>query len=293
MIELLDDIPEDLRLLDREQVRATAYAMARTFIKDYDDFTHKGIRGHAALFAGSHGMMGAAILSAKACMKSGVGKTTVFVPETGFDLIHLSVPEALVKSNAKNNMDLSPYKAFGMGPGAGTDKTMEAWIERVFSMKKPVVLDADALNHIASHPQIIENIPRGSILTPHLLEWERLWGKAKNDKERIELTISIASKYKLLILIKGHFSCLILPEGRIHVNGTGNSGMGKAGSGDVLTGLLTGLLAQDYTPEQAGVLGMYLHGLAGDLAKGTVGEDAMTASDLIDHLHMAFRTLRN
>jgi NAD(P)H-hydrate epimerase len=166
-------------------------------------------------------------------------------------------------------------------------------LTHIFSYNKPMVIDADALNFLAKHPTLVKQIPRSSILTPHLLEWKRLFGEVSHDRERIEKSLSISTQCGIFILIKGHFSCLTTPTGKVYFNATGNAGMAKGGSGDVLTGLITGLLAQGYDPETSALLGMYIHGIAGDMAKTVLGEEAMTASDQIHFFSAAFTEFRN
>lgn len=293
MINGTDAIPESLKTLNREEVRSHSLRSAAACLKVYDSFAHKGTRGHAALIAGSYGMMGASVLATKACSKSGIGKVSAFIPEPAFQIIHHAVPEAIVHNVNAEDLDFSVFQAIGIGPGLGTTVSTGDLLEKSFSSGKPLVVDADALNYLSLHPGLLKKIPRGSILTPHLLEWERLFGHVNNDRERIEKSISISNDFQMLILTKGHYSCLTAPGGLFHINGTGNSGMGKAGSGDVLTGLLAGLLGQGYSPEKTAILGMCIHGLAGDFAKEEMGEDAMTAADTINCLSKAFMTLRN
>jgi len=286
-------IPINLDQLDETIIKQKSVELLHDKLKTFDRFSHKGDRGHAALFAGSIGMMGASILAARACSKSGAGKITTIVPPTCFDLIHSTVPEVIVVSNETQNLNYSIFHSIGIGPGLGNELVNEALLTHIFSYNKPMVIDADALNFLAKHPTLIGQIPKSSILTPHLLEWKRLFGEVLNDRERIEKSVSISIQYGIFILIKGHFSCLITPTGKVHFNATGNAGMAKGGSGDVLTGLITGLLAQGYDPETAALVGMYVHGLAGDLAKATLGEEVMTASDQINFFSTAFTEIRN
>ena len=290
---MFQSIPNHINELDEIIIKQKSIEILHDKLKTFDRFSHKGNRGHAAIFAGSIGMMGASILSARACSKSGAGKVTTIIPPTSFDLIHSTVPEALVMSNETPNLDYSIFNSIGIGPGLGSELLSERLIDHIFSYNKPIVIDADALNFLAKHPKLLAKIPPSSILTPHLLEWKRLFGEVSNDKERIERSASISIQYGIFILIKGHFSCLTTPKGKLLFNATGNSGMAKGGSGDVLTGLITGLLAQGYEPEIAAFLGMYIHGLAGDLAMVSLGEEAMTASDQINYFSGAFSEIRN
>jgi len=290
---MFQTIPNYISELDETLIKQKSVEILHDKLKTFDKFSHKGDRGHAALFAGSVGMMGACILAARACSKSGVGKITSIVPTTCFDLIHSSVPEAIVVSNETQNLNYSIFDSIGIGPGLGSELVNDDVLTHIFSYNKPMVIDADALKLLAKHPTLIEQIPKSSILTPHLLEWKRLFGEVSHDRERIDKSVSISTKYGIYILIKGHFSCLTTPIGKVHFNATGNAGMAKGGSGDVLTGLITGLLAQRYDPETAALLGMYIHGIAGDMAKTSLGEEAMTASDQINFFSAAFTEFRN
>lgn len=286
-------IPYDLRELDEDQVRKHSTAIAAKHLKTFDKFAHKGTRGHAAIIAGSDGMMGAALLSTKAAAKSGAGKTTALVPVNYFSLVHMTVPEALVKENKPLNTDLDNFDSIGIGPGMGINALTKDWLCAIGKTQKPCVIDADALNQMAQSKELMELLPPDAILTPHPLEWERLFGIAENDRDRIEKSMEICSRYNINMILKGHFSCLVTHKHALFINGTGNAGMAKGGSGDVLTGLLTGLLAQGYGATEAGILGMYLHGLAGDLAKEKLGEEAMTATDCIACFSDAYRILHN
>ena len=285
-------IPKDLRSLNRELLFEKSTAVAATLLKDYDPFVHKGNRGHLGLFAGSEGMAGAAILSSLAAIKSGLGKLTVHLPAKYHVLIHQSIPEALVK-DINNKISFEQFNAIAIGPALGLTPSSKVVLIAAMKSMKPMVLDADALTLLSMHPELLVSIPTGSLLTPHLGEWERMFGKSNDDKERIITSVNICNKLNINILIKGHISVLVTPDDQVHYNGTGNAGMAKAGSGDVLTGILGGLLAQGYAAKDAGILGMYLHGLAGDLASTSLGEDFMTATDQIQHLSGAFKRLRN
>lgn len=284
-------IPDDLCELNEDEIRLHTLGEIKRCLKTFDKFSHKGIRGHAAIFAGSHGMMGAALLSVMSANRSGAGKVTAIIPEEYFSLIHTQSPESLVVAN-NSEINYQQFNSIGIGPGLGSLTLNHQLFTTIFSAGIPIVLDADALNFFSIHKNMFDQIPQDSILTPHLREWDRLFGEEKNDKVRIEKTISICTKHKINVIIKGHFSCLVTSNGEIVFNGTGNAGMAKAGSGDVLTGLITGLLAQGHIPGHAALIGMYLHGLAGDLAKENLGEDSMLASDQINYFSNAFLKLR-
>ncbi|MCL6524607.1 MAG: NAD(P)H-hydrate dehydratase [Thermoflavifilum sp.] len=263
-------------------------------------FTHKGSYGHAVLVCGSKGKMGAAVLAAGACLRAGTGLLTSCVPAEGYAILQQTHPEALcaVLDPALSFSDIlgeaSRYRGAGIGPGIGTSALSTHWLTQFFSWyRRPLVLDADALNLIAQHPEMFSLIPTHSILTPHPKEFERLFGTTANDYERLELLQAKAQALQLIIILKDHHSCVAMPDGRCYFNTTGNPGMATGGSGDVLTGLLTGLLAQSYSPEEAALLGVYVHGLAGDLAAAQVSEEALLAGDLVNYLGKAFQMIRH
>ncbi len=266
----------------------------KSIIKSRKKFSHKGNYGHAAVFAGSFGMMGAAILAVKGCLKSGAGKVTAAIPACGVDIIQISVPEVICLSDQEKNhinhpADVSQYDAVGIGPGIGMHPDTIQWFEQIItSSHKPLVLDADALNIISSKPELFQRIPAGTILTPHPKEFERLFGKADNDFERIELALQKAAQLSIYIILKGYHSFIGCPDGKGFFNSTGNPGMATAGSGDVLTGILTSLLAQGYVQGDACKAGVFLHGLAGDIAAVEHSESGLIAGDIIECIGKAY-----
>ena len=264
------------------------------FFKKRKKFDHKGTYGHALLVVGSGGMAGAAVLAARACMRSGVGLLTVQTPMCNRLILQISLPEAIVVADQNETelsqvIDSQSYTAIGIGCGIGKGEkaavVLRGYLEQ---SKRPVVLDADALNILSEHPEWLDLIPQNSILTPHPKEFERLFGKADNDFDRLELLRSKAKDLKINILLKGAHTIVADTEGCCYFNSTGNAGMATAGSGDVLTGIITGLLTQGYEPKTAAISGVYLHGLAGDLAAKRVGQEALLASDIIDNLGNTF-----
>jgi NAD(P)H-hydrate epimerase len=287
---MLDEIKSDLKELDEQEIKDLSFKQVKGLLKSFNPFSHKGNRGHAAIFAGSHGMMGAAILSTKAAMKSGVGKVSAIVPERYFELIHITTPEALAVKN-DGNINYENFNSIAVGPGLGNEILNIELVEKIFTANATLVIDADMINYLSQNPSLIKLIPKNSILTPHLKEWHRLWGNAENDKKRILKTQDICEEYGFYVLIKGHISSLVTPKREVFFNATGNAGMAKAGSGDVLTGLLAGMLAQGYNLTDAGMIGMYIHGYAGDLARELYGENAMTPSDQINLFGTAFGNL--
>ena len=262
-------------------------------------FSHKGTFGHALLWVGSRGKTGAAILAAKACMRSGAGLLTVHVPESSGAILQIAFPEAMVSHDASPHVlseipDLAPYRAIGAGCGIGTHpETASALLQLLQTARVPLVLDADALNLLAADPAYMQAIPGHSILTPHPGEFERLFGKTSDHFERLELLRQQAAALNVIIVLKGAHTCIAAPDGQCYFNASGNPGMATAGSGDVLTGVLTALLAQGYPPLESALLGVALHGLAGDLAAAQQGTQALIASDIIRYIGEGFSTLEN
>ncbi len=263
-------------------------------LKPRGNFTHKGNYGHALLVAGSYGKMGAAVLATKGCLRSGVGLLSVHIPHSGNQIMQISVPEAMVYVDVSENLIsfvplLSNYKAIGVGPGIGkADQTVYALRMLIESFRAPMVIDADALNILAVHPEIVKLIPEGSILTPHTIEFERLAGKTESEYERLQLARNFAHYHKIILVLKGASTLIAFPNGNCWFNSTGNPGMATGGSGDVLTGILTGLLAQGYSPRESALLGVYLHGLSGDLSVAESSQESLTAGDIADQLGNAF-----
>lgn len=259
-------------------------------------FTHKGNFGHPALVTGSTGLMGAATLCASACMRSGVGKLTCYVPRSGYEIMQIAVPEAMAKiSGSGDNIEIyepvADHEALGIGPGIGYE-IKDQVVKDVFEKTKfPMVIDADAITMLAKHNYLLEQLPKGSVLTPHPKEFERLFGPNKNDFERIDVAQTKSKDLNIVIVLKGHHTVIATPAGKLYFNNTGNAGMATGGSGDVLTGIITALLAQNYIPVDAALLGVYIHGLAGDYAANDLSEEAMIAGDIIDYLPNAFKSL--
>ncbi len=268
--------------------------VALSHYKKRRKFGHKGNFGHALLIMGSRGRIGAAVLSTFACLRSGCGLVTIYTPSCGYEILQTSIPEAMVIADRNDSYigsfpKTDKYNAIGIGCGLGlANETQKALDELLQNSKQPLVLDADALNIIASNPHMLKKISKNSILTPHPKEFERLFGKTSNDFERNGLQRQKAISLKCFILLKGSHSCIATPEGICYYNSTGNSGMATAGSGDVLTGIITGLLSQKYSSEAAVCLGVYLHGLAGDLGTQELGEESLIARDIIKYLPKAF-----
>ena len=272
-------------------------ALIRKIHKARSKHSHKGTYGHALIVAGSEGKIGAAILSTEACLRAGAGLVTTCVPECGREIIHETIPEAMVLSKGYNCFngiieDLDNY-TIGLGPGLGThEKTIHS-LELLFeNVSSPMVVDADGLNILAYRKEFLMNLPKGSILTPHYKEFQRLFGEVSSEMEMINNASEVAQKYGWIIVLKGAFSRIVTSEGAHYINTTGNPGMATAGSGDVLTGIITGLLAQGYNSVEAAVLGVYIHGLAGNLAIKRQSVESLIARDLIRNLGKAFRQIQ-
>ena len=249
---------------------------------------HKGVFGHALLIAGSSGMVGAAVLAAKACVRSGVGLVTARIPKTLSDIMQISVPELMLDTDEKSK-DLEKYNAIGIGPGIGTDLGgSKLLLQLLANNDKPIVIDADALNILAKEKGFLELLNPNTILTPHPKEFERLFGKFNNSYDKIMLMQKISRKYGIVIVLKGGYTCISTPDGQVYFNIYGNPGMATGGSGDVLTGIILALLAQNYTSSLSAIIGVHIHAIAGDIAKSTLGETSLVASDIISNLGEAF-----
>lgn len=271
----------------------------RTIYKPRKRFAHKGNFGHALLVAGSYGKIGAAVLAAGACLRSGAGLLTCHVPRCGYDILQTAVPEAMLVTdfnssfNTKIEDDLSQYDSIGIGPGIGIASETKMMLRDILdTYRNPVLLDADALNLIAAQKDLLKLIPAGSVLTPHPKEFERLFGESSNDFDRALLALQKAKELNCIIVLKGHHSLIATPDGKGFFNSTGNAGMATAGSGDVLSGVITGLLAQGYHSIEAAILGVYIHGLAGDKAAENTSEEALVAGDIIHCMGAAFTSLK-
>ncbi len=270
----------------------------RPIIKPRKRFAHKGSFGHGLLIAGSYGMAGASILSAKACLRSGIGLLTVHTPIHNHDILQISVPEAIVQTDIHERYfaqptDLSRYKAIAIGPGLGQEEdTALAMMEQIQGSNLPIILDADAINILSTHRNWLSRLPKRCILTPHLGELERLIGKCMDTYERLTKVKELAAYLQSYIIVKGAWTTIVTPEGEYFFNPTGNPGMATGGSGDVLTGILLALVAQGYSREEACKLGVYIHGLAGDIAAEDMTETGMISSDIINALPNAWKKIR-
>ena len=267
----------------------------RSIYKPREKFSHKGVFGHALLVGGSYGKIGAMALSGTATLRSGVGLLTMLSPKCGYEILQTVVPEAMVitskykKFLTPTEVDFVP-SAIGVGVGMDVQPQTTDTLFHLFEKyaNVPFVIDADALNILSQNPENFEKIPKNAILTPHAKELERLIGKWKDDFKRIEKAKQFAKKYHVVLIIKGAHT-IITDGSQLWINSTGNAGMATAGSGDVLTGVLTGLLAQTYTPLQASILGVYSHGKAGDKIATEKGPENLIAGDLCKEISILIK----
>lgn len=286
----IKELPVDFMLVEDRNVR--------TFFKKRKDFSAKRDYGSALFFAGSIGMSGAAVLCAKGCLRSGAGLATVHSAKVTMPVMQTCVPEALFEPDRSENFitDMSVHhhhQALAVGPGIGVnDKTMDALENLLKNYRNPIVVDADGLNCIARRPHLLSLLPAHSVITPHIGEFDRLFGEHSSNEARLMKAIETAKYYNIIIVLKGHYTATIRPTGRVYINSNGNPGMATAGSGDVLTGIITSLIAQGYRPEQAAFLGVFIHGAAGDLAAEKWGENGMLASEIADYAAIAIKNLK-
>ena len=283
--------PSQFFLVERRDVQQS--------LRNRRRFSSKADYGSAAIFAGSYGMMGAAILAGRGALRSGVGKVSICAPKCGFQIIQTALPEALYQFNAGEIVitDMTPardYDAIAIGPGIGTSgETIQALEDFIGRRNKPVILDADALNCISLRPSMLNNLPILSILTPHAGEFDRLFGEHHGDEDRLLTAIAKARAYKIFIILKGHYTAIVRPDGKIYFNSSGTPALATGGTGDVLTGMLVSLLAQGYKPEIASIIAVYLHGEAGRLAAETHGTYGVLASDVADNIGRAIKNIKH
>lgn len=269
-------------------------AYVRTLLRPRDPFAHKGQMGHALVIAGCYGMAGAAILATRACLRAGAGKVTVHSPKRNVAVLQAAVPEAVLSIDREETtftegVPTEDFNAVGIGPGLGaSEQTAITLIAQLRRTQCPLVVDADALNILANRRAWMQQLPKGIILTPHPKELDRMEGKCIDSYERLTKARELAERLQGYVILKGHRTAICMPDGHVVFNSTGNAGMATAGSGDVLTGIITALLARGYERPAACMLGVYLHGLAGDLAARDLGEESLMASDIINYLPKAF-----
>ncbi len=284
-----------------KQVETLKYFITSAFIKqnllNRTLFQHKGNFGHACIITGSKGKMGAAVLATKACISSGAALTTSVIPEVGNIILQSAVTEAMCITSGNEYIETIPnqvyeYSAIGVGPGIGNNTETQHMLKLIIQQYKgPLLLDADAINILSENKTWISFLPENTILTPHPKEFERLTGKSNSAYERHLKQIDFSIKHRVIVVLKGAYTSVSLPNGNVYFNSTGNAGMAKGGSGDVLTGLITGLMARGYMPQQAAILGVYIHGLAGDYAAKEYQTESMTAGNIITCFSKAFNEI--
>ena len=268
----------------------------RSLYRPRRKFAHKGHFGHAYLMAGSYGKAGAAVLAAGSAIRSGAGLLTVHIPGCAYEVLQSGVPEAMCVPDEHPHIlsgvgNIEGFNAVGVGPGIGThDQTARALKVLIQNTTVPMVLDADALNILADNLTWCGFLPKGSVFTPHPGEFDRLAGKTTDDHDRLEKAIELAHRFQVHIILKGAHTVVVSPDGRCFFNSTGNPGMATGGSGDVLTGMVLGWLAQNYSTLHSCLMAVYLHGRAGDLARVRSGDEGLVATDIITHLPSAIKT---
>ena len=284
--QFLRDCPSDYETVDLADVQK--------IIRPRKKYSHKGTYGHALIIGGSIGKVGAALLATRACLRAGAGLVSVHSPRVAYSILQVGAPEAMVVLNqgkdhhTRMHIDFD-YKAAGLGPGMGQHEETRSFLEFFLQRNTaPLVVDADALNIISKDKSLLDQIPKGSIFTPHPKEFERLCGSYRNSYDRIKLQKELALQTQSCVLVKGAHTCMVTPEGKVYFNTTGNPGMATGGSGDVLTGILTALLSQGYSSEEACLLGSFVHGTAGDLAVREQSQEGLIAGDMISYLGRAW-----
>lgn len=276
--EEIRNTPAQYYLVERSDIRRV--------LRRRKEFSSKADYGSAMLVAGSYGMMGAAVLAARGALRAGAGKVTVHAPRCGFNILQTAVPEAMFDADRHDIIvtDISlkhDYSAIAAGPGLGTNEITVNAIEMFLKQAKgPVLLDADALNCIAQRPTMLNHLPVLSIITPHAGEFDRIFGPQQSAETRLLKAVEMAHYYNIIIVLKGHYTAMVRPDGKIYFNSSGNAAMATGGSGDVLTGIICAMMAQGYKPEISAIIGTYIHGVAGDLAAEEHGQYGVTAGDI-------------
>ncbi|MEI7488833.1 MAG: NAD(P)H-hydrate dehydratase, partial [Chryseobacterium sp.] len=268
-----------------------------SIFKPRTEFSHKGTYGKVTVAAGSYGKIGAAVLATKSALKTGTGLTFTLAPKCGYEVLQTSCPEAMFIEGGENyidQFDVDETSTCGIGPGLGTDsETEKSLLKFLKQYSRPLLLDADALNIISKDQKNLQLIPKKSIITPHPKEFERLFGGTKNSFERLELACKKSSELQIYIVLKDHHTQIITPEGNIFYNITGNSGLAKGGSGDILTGIITSFLAQGYSGENAAIFGVWFHGKAAEFAAEKYSKESMLPTDIINEFGNVFEELNN
>ncbi len=287
--DIIKSTPSSFHIVEEAEVRH--------LLKPRSPFVSKANLGSALLVTGSYGMAGAAVLSARGALRSGVGKVTAHSPLCCYEIMQSAVPEAMFEPDEHKLVvsGINPrhdYSAIGLGPGLGTNEMTFSALDTFLKVhKRPVVIDADALNCLAARPYLLQDLPVLSVLTPHVGEFDRIFGDQPSDSVRLMKAMEVAHTYQVLILLKGHYTALVRPDSKVYFNPTGTPAMAKGGSGDVLTGLITGLMAQGYKPEVSALMGAYIHGLAGEMAEEEHGVYGVTAGDIAANIGKAIQSI--
>ncbi|WP_185877896.1 NAD(P)H-hydrate dehydratase [Blattabacterium cuenoti] len=260
-------------------------------------FSHKGNYGHGVIIGGSYGMIGSIILSGKASFKCGIGKLSIFIPNCGYNIVQNNILEAIVKTDIHNNYISKIFipdniNSIGIGMGMGVNKfTINAFklflIDLSNNKEKsfiPIVIDADAINILSNDSNLLNLLPKNTIITPHPKEFRKLFGSWNNDFHKLDILRKMSKKHNIYIILKGAHSIVSTPNNELYFNSTGNPGMATAGSGDVLTGMILSFLSQGYSIKNSCIMSVYLHGLSGDFAAKTLNEDSIIATDIINHI---------
>lgn len=285
----MKSMPSDWLLIESRTIRP--------LLHQRHPFSAKRDFGSAMIFAGSLGMMGAAVLCAKSTLKCGAGLATVHAPRTAMTILQTAVPEAMFEPDRNDRIisDMSlhhSHQAVAAGPGIGTgEATVNALESLLKTCKSPLVLDADALNCISKRPALLSMLPPRTVITPHIGEFDRLFGEHNSSEQRLKKAVEMARHYNIVIVLKSHFTMIVRPTGKVYFNSTGNAGMATAGAGDVLTGVIASFMAQGYQPEHAATIGVFVHGLAGDIASDELGEYGVVASDISNRLGRAIKAI--
>ncbi len=293
--------------LDRDEMRrqkARFYLVEqsdiRPLLKPRQEFCSKADFGHTAIYAGSYGMMGAALLATRAAMRSGAGKVTAHTPRCGFLIMQTAAPSAMFESDTDDHVisDFTlrrKYDAVAIGPGIGTAQptvdALEQFLKVANANRRSVVLDADALNCMAMRPSMLNFVPQMSVLTPHSTEFDRMFGEHSSEQARWRKALSVADHLQVMIVLKGRYTAIIRPDGKVYINSSGTPALATAGSGDVLTGLIAGIQAQGYSAEIAALLGCFIHGVAGHISAERNGVHGTTAEDIADSIGKAIKLI--
>lgn len=289
--DALRELPTEFHYVEGSEIRGN--------LRRRPDFCSKDNFGCVTLVAGSYGMMGAAVLASRACLRAGAGRVTVHAPQCGYEILQTAVPEAMFDADRQRLVigDITPpadNRIMAVGPGIGTnDTTIDALETLIKQAHRPLILDADALNCLARRPMLLDHLPVLSLLTPHAREFDRIFEPQPSDEARLIKAIEVSRRHNILILLKGHYSALVRPDGRVYFNSSGTPALATPGSGDVLTGIIAAFMAQGHKPEVSAIIASYIHGLAGQLAQRSQGTYSVTASDIVDHIGPAILSVIN